>query len=121
MVPEKNIFNACRDYRHSRRSYSLIQWLVDNDFRLRLTYFKFFSGNNDTTMWTRHPAADGVRGAMRILPRLTLTLETYTETWDLFPAGLIIYMGVDNPSDISIYGANVGKRTDNIGLGGNIS
>ena len=30
-------------------------------------------------------------------------------------------MGVDNPLDISIYGVNVGKRTNNIGLGGNIS
>ena len=45
-------------------------------------------------MWTRHPAADGVRGAMRILPRLTLTLETYTETWDLFPAGLILWVWI---------------------------
>ena len=36
-------------------------------------------------------------------------------------SGWAYIMGVDNPSDISICGVNVGKRTNNIGLGGNIS
>ena len=57
-------------------------------------------------MWTRHSAADGVRGAMRILPRLIPKLETYTETWVLFPAGQCAYdMDVDNPLDITTYEA----------------